>query len=475
MSYTPLLSTVIVLTLGMIPATHAVESPSGQDMQQQSQPKMNRESDRDGIKKQLNAAKDHQTDQAAQVTIGGAKSSVSGEIARIDGDYYFIKDDEGGDEVRLLVNKDANRDCSAAPITTGEASAPSVADRQPAEQASATSDRQKEQGQKQDETAIGSGFTIGKCSFKPGDRIKAEVDDMGRVTTLKLTVAPDKPQMARSLGEHAVAGELGMPGKQENPAQLDMTAPQGYPPKGYSIAPVPTGELKTVTDSPMLHSNVTNAENQAIGSIDSLLMDSQTGQIEYAVVLLDDGKRLEAVPWTHMKQRSHEAKPEFMLDTKHFELSPSPGEASDRSLAVTKLLKERRANLREESRKPQMEKIEILMQEGSYQVKGHSLPGTMTAIVLRNQDTETHGFSSPLLKDTNIRIDGDAKEVVKDGNRAFHVPAGKTATLYFTQASRVDPSTGIRETTRYPFIDDLHPNVKGEFLVVETSGETGGG
>jgi hypothetical protein len=444
----------------MIPAAHAVESSSGQGgstMQSQG-------SDRDGTKKQLNPAKDHQTDQAAQVTIGGAKSSVSGEIARIDGDYYFIKDDEGGDKVRLLVTKDANRDCSAAPMTTGEASAPGAAAREPAEQ-----------GQKQDETAVGSGFTIGKCSFKPGDRIKAEVDDMGRVTTLKLTVAPDKPQMARSLGEHAVAGELGIPGKQENPAQLDMTAPHGYPPKAYSIPPVPTGELKTVTDSPLLHSAVTNAENQAIGSIDSLLTDSQTGQIEYAVVLLDDGKRLEAVPWTHLKQRSHGAKPEFMLDTKHFELSPSPGEASDRSLAVTKLLKERRADLRTESRKPQMGKIEILMQEGSYQVRGHSLPGTMTAIVLRNQDTEAHGFSSPLLKDTIIRIDGDAKEVVKDGNRAFHVPPGKTATLYFTQASHADPSTGIRETTRYPFIDDLHPNVKGEFLVVETSGETGGG
>jgi len=191
-------------------------------------------------------------------------------------------------------------------------------------------------------------------------------------------------------------------------------------------------------------------------------------------VLLDDAKRLEAVPWAHMKQRSHDGKPQFMLDTKHYELSPSPGESSDRSLEVTKLLKDRRSSLRADSRKPQMEKIEILMQQGSYQVKGHSLPGTMTAIVLRNQDTETR-FSSPLLKDTIIRIDGDAKEVMKDGSRAFHVPAGKTATLYFTQASRVDPSTGIRETTRYPFVDDLHPTVKGEFLVVETSGETGGG
>ncbi len=41
---------------------------------------------------------------------------VSGEIRKMEGEYYFIKDDETGNEARLLVNKDANLDCSAAPI-----------------------------------------------------------------------------------------------------------------------------------------------------------------------------------------------------------------------------------------------------------------------------------------------------------------------------------------------------------------------
>lgn len=476
MTYTPLLAAAIVFALGINPAAHAVESPSEQDrLTQQPHSTLSDGSARESTKKERNPAKDHKTDQTAQVTLGGAKPFVSGEIARIEGDYYFIKDDEGGDELRLLMNKDANLDCSAAPMPIGDANAPSVkADRQPAETADMSA-RQKEQGQKQDETAVGSGFAIGTCSFKPGDRIKAEVDDMGRVTMLKLTIMPEKPQMTRSLAEHPVAGELAIPGKQENPAQLDMTGPQGNPPKAYSILPVPTGELKTVTDSPLLHSAVTNTENQAIGSIDSLLMDSQTGHIEYAVVLLDDAKRLEAVPWTHMKQRSQKDKPEFMLDTKHFQLSPSLNESNDRSLEVAKLLKQRRASLRAESRNPQPEKIEVVMQEGTFQVKGHSIPGAMTAIVLRNQDTVMHGFSSPMLKDKIIRTEGDVIEVKKNGGRVYHVPAGKTATLYFTPGSHQDPSTGIRETVQYAFVDDLHPNVKGEFLVVETTGETGGG
>jgi hypothetical protein len=41
------------------------------------------------------------------------------------------------------------------------------------------------QGQRQDETAAGSGFKIGDCSFKQGDKVKAEVSDVGTVTTLK--------------------------------------------------------------------------------------------------------------------------------------------------------------------------------------------------------------------------------------------------------------------------------------------------
>ena len=118
---------------------------------------------------------------------------------------------------------------------------------------------------------------------------------------------------------------------------------------------------------------------------------------------------------------------------------------------------------------PEM-KIEVTMKNGGYNVKGHSTPGSLTAIVLRNEDTTAHGFSSNLFKHVTIRKEGDVTEVTGHGVKSYHVQPGKTGTLYFTKGH----SEG-RETQQYPFWCDMHPHMKGEFLVVETAGEIGGG
>lgn len=118
---------------------------------------------------------------------------------------------------------------------------------------------------------------------------------------------------------------------------------------------------------------------------------------------------------------------------------------------------------------PEM-KIEVTMKNKEYHVKGHTLPGVLTAIVLKNDDTVTHGFSSNLFKDVHVRKEGDAVEAKGKGVRSFHVDPGKTATLYFTKGHSTE-----RETIQYPFWCDIHSNMKGEFLVVETTGEIGGG
>jgi hypothetical protein len=115
-------------------------------------------------------------------------------------------------------------------------------------------------------------------------------------------------------------------------------------------------------------------------------------------------------------------------------------------------------------------KIEVTMKDKEYQVKGHTLPGVLTEIVLRNNDTVTHGFSSNLFKDAQVRKEGDAVEVKENGVKSYHVDPGKTATLYFTKGHSAE-----RETMQYPFWCDIHKNMKGEFLIVETTGEIGGG
>lgn len=120
-------------------------------------------------------------------------------------------------------------------------------------------------------------------------------------------------------------------------------------------------------------------------------------------------------------------------------------------------------------------KIEVTIKDDGYQVKGHTTPGAVTRIVLRNEGTMTHGFSSRIMKDVPVRAEGEAKEIIAHGVKSFHVDAGKVATLVFTKPVKHDPATGISETEQYGFWCDLHPHMKGEFLIVETKGEVGGG
>lgn len=343
-----------MLSLGTVPFTYAADPKSDQERftrqigSETGVPEPGSVSDQETTKKQRDPAKDQGADQNAQVTMGGAKNFVSGEIRKIQGNrYIFINEEESRDEVRLLVNNDTNLDCSAAEAQTQGASVSEViaTDRQSAgQEALEASDRQKEQGQKKNETAVGSGFRIGICSFKPGDRIKAEVDDMGRVTTLRFTPnnGSAKPQTARSLGESAGTGELAIPGKQDKPGQLDMTGPQGYPPKQYAVLPVPLGKFMADGEHTLLNNPVHSPDGKTLGSLNTLIQDSETGQIEYAVVLVNDTNRLEVVPWAHFRIQRDTNEMKLVLNTQHYQLSPDIAEkdVADGSPDLEKLVKD---------------------------------------------------------------------------------------------------------------------------------------
>ncbi|HYM37302.1 MAG TPA: hypothetical protein VES96_02770 [Nitrospiraceae bacterium] len=126
---------------------------------------------------------------------------------------------------------------------------------------------------------------------------------------------------------------------------------------------------------------------------------------------------------------------------------------------------------------PEM-KVEVTITDKGYEVKGHTTAGSLTAIVVRNKGSMTHGISSPLFKEGVVKKEGDGVEIrgpKGKGFRAYHLDAGQTMTLYFKKESRPDPATGISETVQVPFWCDIHTHMKGEFLVVETKGEVGGG
>jgi hypothetical protein len=123
-------------------------------------------------------------------------------------------------------------------------------------------------------------------------------------------------------------------------------------------------------------------------------------------------------------------------------------------------------------------KVEVAITDRGYDVKGHTTPGSLTRVIVQNKGTMTHGISSPMFKEGVVKKEGGGVEIRGQkgkGYRAYHLEPGQTMTLHFEKTSKADPATGISETTQVPFWCDIHTHMKGEFLVVETKGEVGGG
>lgn len=122
-------------------------------------------------------------------------------------------------------------------------------------------------------------------------------------------------------------------------------------------------------------------------------------------------------------------------------------------------------------------KVEIIIKDRQhgYETAGFTMPSQDTIIVVRNQDSVTHGLASALFKNIPVKVEGGL-EVRGKQFKAFHVDAGKTMTLRFATApSNFDPATGGAESVRHALWCDIHPDVKGELFVIETRGDVGGG
>ena len=122
-------------------------------------------------------------------------------------------------------------------------------------------------------------------------------------------------------------------------------------------------------------------------------------------------------------------------------------------------------------------KVEITIKDRQhgYETVGMTMPSQETIIVVRNQDSVTHGLASTLFKNIPVKVEGGL-EVRGKQFKSFHVDAGKTMTLRFSTApSNFDPKTGGAESVRHALWCDIHPEVKGELFVIETRGDIGGG
>lgn len=122
-------------------------------------------------------------------------------------------------------------------------------------------------------------------------------------------------------------------------------------------------------------------------------------------------------------------------------------------------------------------KIEITIKDRQhgYETVGITMPSHDTIIVVRNQDSVTHGLASTLFKDIPVKVEGGT-EVRGKNFKSFHLDAGKTMTLRFSTApTNFDPLTGGAESVHHALWCDIHPEVKGEIFVIETRGDIGGG
>jgi len=71
-------------------------------------------------------------------------------------------------------------------------------------------------------------------------------------------------------------------------------------PDKYTIMPVARGK-KVEVDNEMIGSTVQNPKGEKLGSLEELIMDSETRKIEYAMIKIGDSDRLRAFPWSAFK------------------------------------------------------------------------------------------------------------------------------------------------------------------------------
>jgi len=113
-------------------------------------------------------------------------------------------------------------------------------------------------------------------------------------------------------------------------------------------------------------------------------------------------------------------------------------------------------------------RIEIVIKDKTSKViTGYTVTLVPTEIIVRNEDTITHGFNSSLFE-RNIKVEMTGGYLAP-GKKAhvYRVDSGKTMVFKFTP-----PSMGDSES--FAFWCDIHRALKGEMLVVQVTGPDGG-
>ena len=111
--------------------------------------------------------------------------------------------------------------------------------------------------------------------------------------------------------------------------------------------------------------------------------------------------------------------------------------------------------------------VVVIKDKAATVLGGHVVTGNPTEIFVRNEDTMTHGFNSSLFEPNDkVEMSGGYLAQGK-GLHVYRVDPGRTMVLKFTPPRREEHSS-------LSFWCDMHPSVRGEMLVMELTGESGG-
>ena len=101
--------------------------------------------------------------------------------------------------------------------------------------------------------------------------------------------------------------------------------------------------------------------------------------------------------------------------------------------------------------------VEIIIRNSTFQFQGGILkPDQAATIVIHNQDQITHGFTSTLLADLDVQVESNGVTTLGKGIKSIHIDSGKTVRIHFLP----------NRPGKFSFRCDLHPNMKGELLIL---------
>ena len=113
---------------------------------------------------------------------------------------------------------------------------------------------------------------------------------------------------------------------------------------------------------------------------------------------------------------------------------------------------------------PEPAKVEIVIRNFTFEFQGGALrPNEPGTILLKNLDKVRHGFTSPFLEEQDVRVESGGVTTYGKGIKGVYIDPGETLEIHFIPAR---PGS-------FAFRCDIHPNMKGELLMLSVEGVKG--